>query len=103
MKLRVDYENVRARVQEISDIIQRLNAQKATLIQTSNNLHDAWQGEAATAFKLKFDELIQELDKAIKEMTAIKNDILTVANNIKKEDERLASYVSRAGTGGGFR
>ena len=95
MRLQVNYENVRARAQEIGDVIQRLNAQKLNLLNIYNNLHNAWQGEAAAIFKAKLDELIQELDSAIKEMNAIKNAILTVAESIRKTDEGLANEVAK--------
>lgn len=100
MRLQVDYENVRARAQEIGDVIQRLNAQKLNLLNIYNNLHNAWQGEAAAIFKSKLDELIQELDSAIKEMTAIKNAILTVAESIRKTDEGLANEVAKGSLAG---
>lgn len=106
MRLQVDYENVRARAQEISNTIADLSARKQELINTSNNLHNAWQGEAATTFKAKLDELIQVLTYAIKEMAAILREILAVAESIKREDERLAGEISNTsneeGRGGGF-
>ena len=106
MRLQVDYENVRARAQEISHTIADLNARKQVLINTSNNLHNAWQGEAASAFKAKLDELIQELDSVIKEMANILREILNVTNSIKKADERLADSLTNTsnanGRGGGF-
>lgn len=106
MRLLVDYENVRARAQEISNTIADLNARKQVLINTSNKLHNAWQGEAASAFKVKLDELIQELDSAIKEMTNILREILAVAESIRKADERLADSLNNTsnadGRGGGF-
>ena len=101
MKLRIDYNNVLRRAQEISNVIQVLNARKNDLLQTSNSLHAAWQGEAANTFQVKLDELIKELDVSIKEMSAILRDILTIADSIKKEDERLASEVGGLGGGGG--
>ena len=101
MKLRIDYNNVLRRAQEISNVIQVLNARKNDLLQTSNSLHAAWQGEAANTFQVKLDELIKELDASIKEMSAILRDILTIADSIKKEDERLASEVGGLGGGGG--
>lgn len=100
MRLQVNYENVRARAQEIGDVIQRLNAQKLNLLNIYNNLHNAWQGEAAAIFKAKLDELIQELDSAIKEMNAIKNAILTVAESIRKTDEGLANEVAEGSLAG---
>lgn len=100
MRLQVDYENVRARAQEIGDVIQRLNAQKLKLLNIYNNLHNAWQGEAADIFKAKLEELIQELDSAIKEMTSIKNAILTVAESIRKTDEGLANEVAKGSLAG---
>lgn len=100
MRLQVNYENVRARAQEIGDVIQRLNAQKLNLLNIYNNLHNAWQGEAAAIFKAKLDELIQELDSAIKEMNAIKNAILTVAESIRKTDEGLANEVAKGSLAG---
>lgn len=100
MRLQVDYENVRARAQEIGDVIQRLNAQKLKLLNIYNNLHNAWQGEAADIFKAKLEELIQELDSAIKEMTFIKNAILTVAESIRKTDEGLANEVAKGSLAG---
>lgn len=93
MKIRVDYEAVRRRAQEIGDCIQRLNAQKVALRAAYNNLGNAWQGEAASVFKRKLDELIRELETAIKEMTAIKQDILITAAKIKNTDEQLASEI----------
>lgn len=107
MRLQVDYENVRARAQEISDVIQRLNAQKLKLLNIYNNLHSAWQGEAADAFKVKLDELIQELDSAVKEMANILREILVVAESIKKADERLADSLNNTSNanvrgGGGY-
>ena len=95
LRLQVDYENVRRRAQEIGDVIQRLNAQKLKLRNTSNNLHNAWQGEAADIFKAKLDELINELDSAIREMSTIKNTILSVAESIRKTDEGIANEVAR--------
>ena len=120
MRLQVNYENVRARAQEISNTIADLNAKKQVLINTSNNLHNAWHGEAADAFKVKLDELIKELDSAVKEMTNILREILVVTDSIKKADERLADSLNntsnanvrggggygaygRGGGGGGFR
>lgn len=100
MRLQVNYENVRARAQEIGDVIQRLNAQKLKLLNIYNNLHNAWQGEAADIFKAKLEELIQELDSAIKEMTSIKNAILTVAESIRKTDEGLANEVAKGSLAG---
>lgn len=100
MRLQVNYENMRARAQEIGDVIQRLNAQKLNLLNIYNNLHNAWQGEAAAIFKAKLDELIQELDSAIKEMNAIKNAILTVAESIRKTDEGLANEVAKGSLAG---
>lgn len=91
---------MRARAQEIGDVIQRLNAQKLNLLNIYNNLHNAWQGEAAAIFKAKLDELIQELDSAIKEMNAIKNAILTVAESIRKTDEGLANEVAKGSLAG---
>lgn len=108
MRLQVNYENVRARAQEIGDVIQRLNAQKLNLLNIYNNLHNAWQGEAAAIFKAKLDELIQELDSAVKEMANILREILVAAESIKKADERLADSLNNASNanvrgGGGFR
>lgn len=106
MQVKVDYENVRARAQEISNTIAALNARKHVLINTSNNLHNAWQGEAADAFKVKLDELIKELNSAINEMSNILREILAVAESIKKADERLADSLNNTsnadGRGGGF-
>lgn len=107
MQVKVDYENVRARAQEISNTIAALNARKHVLINTSNNLHNAWQGEAADAFKVKLVELIKELDSAIKEMANILREILMVAESIKKADERLADSLNntsnaKARGGGGY-
>lgn len=101
MKLRIDYNNVIRRAQEISNVIQVLNARKIDLLQTSNSLHAAWQGEAANTFQVKLDSLIKELDASIKEMSAILRDILAIADRIKKEDERLASEIGGFGGGGG--
>lgn len=101
MRLQVDYENVRARAQEISNTIADLNARKQVLINTSNNLQNAWQGEAADAFKVKLDELIKELDSAVKEMANILREILVVAESIKKADERLADSLDNANVRGG--
>lgn len=101
MKIRIDYENVRRCAQEISNEIQVLNARKLDLINTSNSLHTAWQGEAANTFKAKLDELIKELDSSIKEMAAILRDILQVAETIRREDERLAGEIGGMGGGGG--
>ena len=106
MRLQVNYENVRARAQEISNTIADLNTRKQVLINISNNLHNAWQGEAASAFKVKLDELIQELDSDIKEMINILREILAVAESIRKADERLADSLNNTsnadGRGGGF-
>ena len=107
MRLQVDYENVRARAQEIGDTIADLNSRKQVLINTSNNLHNAWQGEAADAFKVKLDELIKELDSAVKEMANILREILVVAESIKKADERLADSLNNTSNakvrgGGGY-
>lgn len=101
MKLRIDYNNVLRRAQEISNVIQVLNARRNDLLQTSNNLHAAWEGEAASTFQAKLDELIKELDASIKEMSVILRDILTIADSIKKEDERLAAEKGGLGAGGG--
>lgn len=108
MRLQVNYENVRARAKEIGDVIQRLNAQKLNLLNIYNNLHNAWQGEAAAIFKAKLDELIQELDSAVKEMANILREILVAAESIKKADERLADSLNNTSNanvrgGGGFR
>lgn len=107
MQVKVDYENVRARAQEISNTIAALNARKHVLINTSNNLHNAWQGEAADAFKVKLDELIKELNSAINEMSNILREILAVAESIKKADERLADSLNNTSNakvrgGGGY-
>ncbi len=106
MRLQVDYENVQARAQEISNTIADLNARKQVLINTSHNLHNAWQGEAADAFKVKLDELIKELNSAINEMGSVLREILAVAESIKKADERLADSLNNTsnadGRGGGF-
>ena len=99
MRLQVDYENVRRRAQEISHTISDLSARKQTLINTSNNLHNAWKGEAAATFKAKLDELIQELNSAIKEMSNILREILAIADRIKKEDERLADSLTNTSNG----
>ena len=102
MRLQVNYENVRARAQEISNTIADLNAKKQVLINTSNNLQNAWHGEAADAFKVKLDELIKELDSA-----NILREILVVAESIKKADERLADSLNNTSNanvrgGGGY-
>ncbi|WP_417133047.1 WXG100 family type VII secretion target [Phascolarctobacterium succinatutens] len=107
MRLKVNYENVRARAQEISNTIADLNAKKQVLINTSNNLQNAWHGEAADAFKVKLDELIKELDSAVKEMANILREILVVAESIKKADERLADSLNNTSNanvrgGGGY-
>lgn len=107
MRLQVDYENVRARAQEISHTIADLNARMQILINTSNDLHNAWQGEAADIFKAKLHESIQELDSAIKDMTNILREILAVAESIKKADERLADSLNNTSnsdgrSGGGY-
>ena len=102
MKIRINYENVRRRAEEISNVIQVLNARKLDLINTSNSLHSVWQGEAANTFKAKLDELIKELDSSIKEMAAILRDILQVVETIRREDERLAEEIGGIGSSSGF-
>lgn len=102
MKIRINYENVRRRAEEISNVIQVLNARKLDLINTSNRLHSVWQGEAANTFKAKLDELIKELDSSIKEMAAILRDILQVLDSIKREDERLAGEIGGIGGGASY-
>lgn len=95
MALRIDYENVKARAQDIDDVIQKLKTLKDKLQNVHSNLQYAWQGDAADVFKCKLNDLISELDKTIKEMHSIKRDILTVAKSIKETDENLANDISR--------
>lgn len=103
MALKIDYENVRARAQDIDDVIQILNAQKATLQTTSDNLDNVWQGTAANTFKKKVEEFISSLETTIKQMSELKKSIISIADDIKKTDEELASQLSANNTSNGIR
>lgn len=91
--MRIDYEIVRRQVQHIEFTIEQLNVDKKKLKNMYYDLPSIWQGEAADVFKNKLAELIQELEKDIREMSSIRDTIMMVAINIKRTDEKLSNEI----------
>lgn len=94
MAVKIDYKKVDQCLHDIDKSISLLESRRRYLQQSvSDKLYVVWQGEAASEFKRKSDELIRNLDNTIKEMKAIRRDIRIVADNIKKADNSIANQV----------
>lgn len=102
MGIRIDYDTTLKQIDKITDAAQVLNSERDNLKQISNNLDLIWQGEAASEFKTKLDELIQELEAATKDMLRLDQDILNVVKEIRNTDENLAKDIGKIGKSGNF-
>lgn len=94
MAVKIDYKKVDQCLYDIDGAISLLKSRRRYLKQSvSDKLYVVWQGEAASEFKSKLDELIRNLDNTINEMEAIRRDIRVVADNIKKADNSIANQI----------
>lgn len=78
----IDLQAAKDCIDEIDSVISRLELYKKNLRYQRDNFDLIWESGAATTFKSKFTDLIDNLEININEMKSIRKDIYSVLQSL---------------------
>lgn len=93
--LRINYQSVMNRVQEMENQITRLSREINSMETLRIQSKSCWDGPASEVFRGKLDQLIENTRATQRRMKNVVEDIRTVADRIRREDEELARRAAQ--------
>lgn len=93
--LRINYQSVMNRAQEMENQITRLSREINSMESLRNQSRACWDGPASEVFRRKLDQLIDNTRATQRRMKNVVEDIRTVADRIRREDEELAKRAAQ--------
>ena len=93
--LRINYQSVMDRAQEMENQITRLSREINSMETLRIQSKSCWDGPASEVFRGKLDQLIENTRATQRRMKNVVEDIRTVADRIRREDEELARRAAQ--------
>lgn len=93
--LRINYQSVMNRAQEMENQITRLSREINSMEILRIQSKSCWDGPASEVFRGKLDQLIENTRATQRRMMNVVEDIRTVADRIRREDEELARRAAQ--------
>ncbi len=93
--LRINYQSVMNRAQEMENQITRLSREINSMETLRIQSKSCWDGPASEVFRGKLDQLIENTRATQRRMMNVVEDIRTVADRIRREDEELARRAAQ--------
>lgn len=93
--LRINYQSVMNRAQEMENQITRLSREINSMESLRTQSKSCWDGPASEVFRGKLDQLIENTRATQRRMKNVVEDIRTVADRIRREDEELARRAAQ--------
>lgn len=93
--LRINYQSVMNRAQEMENQITRLSREINSMESLRIQSKSCWDGPASEVFRGKLDQLIENTRATQRRMKNVVEDIRTVADRIRREDEELARRAAQ--------
>jgi len=93
--LRINYQSVMNRAQEMENQITRLSREINSMETLRIQSKSCWDGPASEVFRGKLDQLIENTRATQRRMKNVVEDIRTVADRIRREDEELARRAAQ--------
>ena len=93
--LRINYQSVMNRAQEMENQITRLSREINSMESLRIQSKSCWDGPASEVFRGKLDQLIDNTRATQRRMKNVVEDIRTVADRIRREDEELARRAAQ--------
>lgn len=93
--LRINYQSVMNRAQEMENQITRLSREINFMETLRIQSKSCWDGPASEVFRGKLDQLIENTRATQRRMKNVVEDIRTVADRIRREDEELARRAAQ--------
>lgn len=94
-QIRINYREVKLQTKKIEELSKNLNVVNGNLKNLVCEVSSAWSGPASQAYIGQCDILHESINNTIKKMNYLAEDIMTIADRIKDEDENTAHKANK--------
>jgi WXG100 family type VII secretion target len=94
-QIRINYGEVKGQTKKIEELSKKLNVVNGSLKNLVGEVSSAWSGPASQAYIGQCDTLHELINNTIKKMNYLAEDIVTIADRIKNEDEDTAHIANK--------
>ncbi|GKU29319.1 WXG100 family type VII secretion target [Clostridium folliculivorans] len=94
-QIRISYGEIKQQTKKIEELSKNLNVVNGSLKNLIDEVSSAWSGPASQAYIGQCDTLHELINNTVKKMSYLAEDIMTIADRIKNEDEDTAHKANK--------